>query len=64
MLLRFILYFNVVFLPFAGNMHGMPVSLHLKEIFQSHYDKDHEQFDWFKPRYLMTILRERWTGHF
>ncbi len=34
----------------SGNMHGMPVSLHLKEIFPSHYDVDDEKLDWFKPR--------------
>ena len=34
----------------AGNMHGMPVSLHLKEIFNQHYDPHDAKFDWFKPR--------------
>jgi hypothetical protein len=31
-------------------MHGMPVSLHLKEIFETHYDTADKKLEWFRPK--------------
>ena len=34
----------------SKNMHGMPVSFHVKEMFQNdHYPEHIEQLKWFKP---------------
>ena len=34
----------------SKNMHGMPVSFHIKEMFPDiHYPEHVEQLNWFKP---------------